>query len=103
MQKQKTMKVIDLIEILLKENPSLPVEVQLGTSLTFRLVGSDLNMKEHVDAVKRADEQLQSGLLAASLDLNPDIRGMVMDLHNSLKPLLAELSKEATEDHENDY
>lgn len=65
--------------------------------------GANMNMKEHIDAVEHADSQFQAGLLAASLGLNPDIRGMIMDLRNALKPLLAELSKGTTEGHRKAY
>ena len=62
-----------------------------------------MRLKEKIEAVEHADSQLQAGLLAASLGMNPDIRGMIMDLHNALKPLLAELSKGTTEGHENEH
>ena len=101
-KEQIIVKVIDLIDLLLEINPSLLVAIHVGAQLIVRLIGSDLSMKEHIDAVRRADSQLQAGLLAASLGLNPDIRGMIMDLHNALKPLLAELSKGAIEGHDNE-
>ena len=91
----------DLIGMLLEVKLSLPVAIHRGESLIVYLVGLDMSMKEHIDAVKHADSQLQAGLLAASLGLNPDIRGMIMNLHNALKLLLAELPKGTTEGHGN--